>query len=91
MGKIAMAKSIALSKLVHLFMVLPNPTNDFFKRLDTMIYQFIWGGGNDKIKRSVIIGKINQGGLNMTHLQSFCYSLKMIWIKELLNPTYISS
>jgi hypothetical protein len=41
-------------------MVLPNPTNDFFKRLETMIYQFIWGGGNDKIKKSVIIGKINQ-------------------------------
>jgi hypothetical protein len=28
MGKIAIVKSLALSKLVYLFMVLPNPTND---------------------------------------------------------------
>jgi hypothetical protein len=35
MGKITIVKSLALSKLVHLFMVLPNPTNDFFKRLET--------------------------------------------------------
>lgn len=90
LGKITVVKSLVLSKLVHLFMAIPNPPANYFKSLESVVYNFIWKGV-DKVKRSVMIGKIEQGGLNMTHLESFSYSLKIIWIKKLLNNLNISS
>lgn len=84
-GKISVVKTLALSKLVHLFMTLPNPSNAFLKALESVIYQFIWSGSKDKIKRTTLIGKIEQGGLNMTHLESFCNSLKVIWVKKVID------
>ena len=91
LGKITVCKNLGLSKLVHLFMALPNPPKSFFKKLETLFYQFIWNGGKDKIKRSVIIGKIEKGGLNMTHLESFCNAMKMTWIKKLHDDANLSS
>ena len=90
LGKITVVKSLALSKLVHLFMAIPNPPTNYLKRLESVIYKFIWKGV-DKVKRSVMIGKIEQGGLNMIHLESFSNSLKIIWIKKLLDNLNISS
>ena len=90
-GRITVVKTLALSKLVHLFMSLPNPSNNFFKQLETIIFNFIWNGKKDKIKRKIIINELEEGGLNMTHLMSFCNSLKLIWIKKLLDIEIISS
>ena len=90
-GKITVIKTLALSMLVHLFMTLPNPTSGFFKALESVIYQFIWNGGKDKVKRKTVIGKIDQGGLNMTHLESFCNSLKIAWVRKLLDNSNSSA
>ena len=90
-GKITVIKSLALSKLVHLFMTLPDPDNDYVKKLETMFFKFIWGKGKDRIKRSVIINDIEDGGLNAPHIMSFCRSLKLTWIKKLINDNDFSS
>ena len=42
LGKIAVIKSLALLKFVYLFSSLPNPTDAFFKTLETYFFQFIW-------------------------------------------------
>jgi hypothetical protein len=40
----------------------------------------------DKIKRSVIINEYEEGGLKMSHIQSFYKALKMSCLHKLLDP-----
>ena len=42
-------------------------------------------GKPDKIKRNVIIGPRENGGLNLPHIKSFCHALKLSWMKRLID------
>ncbi|KAJ8033602.1 LINE-1 retrotransposable element ORF2 protein [Holothuria leucospilota] len=43
-GRNTVVKSCALSQLVFLFLVLPNPPESFLKELQNIIFDFIWSG-----------------------------------------------
>ena len=79
-------KQLALSKLVHLFMTLPDPEKNFFKELEIIFFKFLWGRGGDKVKRTVMMNSLEDGGLRVPHVLSFCKALKFVWIQKLLNP-----
>ena len=64
-GKIAVIKSLALSKINHLILALPNPSKHIIKELQNMFYKYLWSCGPDKIKRNIIIQPICRGGLKM--------------------------
>lgn len=82
LGKVTVIKSLAISKLVHLFTALPNLSDCKMNELNSLFYSFIWDGKAEKIKRNTLIGEYSQGGLNKVHLQSFCRYLKISWIKR---------
>ena len=86
-GKIAVIKSLLLSKLVHLFMALPNPSPSYVKKIEQMLFRFLWHNKPDRVKRAKIIQSNHLDGLQMVDLTSFLFSLKLSWIKRL----YISS
>lgn len=48
------------------------------------MYNFIWDGKPDKIKRDTLIKDINKGGLKMIDIEKFIWSLKASWVKRLL-------
>lgn len=81
-GRNVIVKTFALSQLVFLFLVLPSPPSFFIKEIESAIFDFIWSGNPDKIKRSVITNPVNEGGLKVTHVQSFINSLKCTWVKR---------
>ena len=54
-GKITIIKSLALSKLTHLLISLPNPPDNLLKSLDKLFYKFIWNSGPDAIEYLEII------------------------------------
>ena len=81
-GRNIIVKSFGLSQLVFLFLVLPNPPKAFIKEVESTIFDFIWGGNPDKVRRSVVINPISSGGLNVTNINSFVNSLKCTWIKR---------
>ena len=84
-GKITVIKSLALSKLNHLFISLPSPGKNILKQLETMFYQFIWSGKPDKVKRKTISKHYFDGGLNMIDLNTFISASKVTWIRRLYN------
>ena len=84
-GKIAIVKSLVLSKLTYLLSVLPNPPESFINNIEKLLFQFIWDNKPDKIKRSIIINEIEEGGLKLTHMTSQCEAIKATWIQRLLN------
>ena len=53
-GKITIIKTLALSKLSHLFLCLPSPEVDVVKALENAFFTCIWDNKPDKIKRSTL-------------------------------------
>ena len=86
-GKIAIIKSLALSKFVHLFISLPDPPKEVFKQLERMFYNFIWNNGPDRLKRKILTKNLAAGGLRMVHLYSFTKALKITWLRRILQQT----
>ena len=55
LGKICIIKTLLLSKLVHLFIALPNPPMECLKEIEKLMFGFIWSGKNDRIKRTKLV------------------------------------
>ena len=84
-GKITIIKTLLLSKLNHLFLTLPSPSQKFFKEINSILYKYIWNDKPDKIKRNLINQSYNNGGLKMVNLEKFIKSLKVTWMRRLLS------
>ncbi len=85
LGKISIVKSLALSKLVYVTTVLGPPPTNVVNDIEKTLFDFVWNGKRDKIKRATIIGDYNQGGLRMPSYKLLQKSLKLSWIKRYLN------
>ena len=85
LGKITLIKSFAISQLVFLFTVLPNPPRTFIADLNKVLYSFIWNNKPDKIKRLTLINTKGNGGLDMVDVFSFSQSLKCTWVKRYID------
>ena len=88
LGRIAILKSLILSKLVHLWMLLPNPPDDFTSGLQKMCFKFVWNKKQDRISRATAVKSVAKGGLGLTDLSHFANSLKLTWIRKLKNNTH---
>jgi hypothetical protein len=82
-GRAAISKSLILSKLNHLAFMIPKfPTNSI-KRIESIIFNFIWRG-RDKVARIDAQQPWEKGGLNLPDVKICCSSFKFSWIKRLL-------
>lgn len=84
-GKLVVIKTLALSKLNHLILGIPNPSIEKINLIQTMFFKFLWNNSNDKVKRNVITQDYKFGGLKMVDLKMFMYSLKATWLRRLAN------
>ena len=65
----------------------PLPTSHHhLKEIRNVLFNFLWDGKPDKIKRSEIINDYAEGGLKMLDIQSFNRALKAKWIQKYLDP-----
>ena len=84
LGRIAILKSVILSKLVHLWLLLPNPPHNFINTLQKSIFQFVWNNKNDKISRKTSVKSINEGGIEIPDIKNFIKALKLSWLRKLI-------
>ena len=82
-GKTSVIKSLLLPKIAYLIQSIPTPKY-VISKLNTMVFQFLWSNKKEKIKRVILIGPKNSGGLDVPDVESYCKSLKMKWVKLLL-------
>ena len=85
MGRVVIVRTFIISQLVYLLSNLPSPSTDFLNKIDKMIFNFIWNGKFDKIKRKYLRLDKDQGGLNVPHLGTQDKVLKISWLHKLLN------
>ena len=60
--------------------------NVTINHIEKIIYAFIWDNKPEKIKRNTLIQKYEADGIKMVDIRKFIQSLKIIWIKRLLDP-----
>ena len=89
-GRITIIKSLALLKVTHLFISLPNLPEELLKRFAKIFYKSIWNSGPDRISRNNMIRNESEGGLRMIQIRTFIKALKITWLRRLLiNPKNI--
>ena len=82
-GKIIVIKTLALSQITY------SATNTHIPdyvlpRLNTIVYNFLWEN-KKRIKRKTLIGKFEDGGIEMIDINSYFKAIKVTWIKRLMN------
>ncbi len=84
LGKIAIINSLLILK----FLTLPNPPGDFLKKLNSILFSFLWDNKSDKIKRTVACKPVAEGGLGMINIFAYVDALKLTWIRKAANNDY---
>ena len=81
-GRIAVFKSLILSKIVYLTFLtdVPESVNEILRKLQ---YDFLWEGKRAKIKQSTLIGSYENGGLKSVDINSKIEALQLSWLKRL--------
>ena len=70
--------------MVYLLSSLPT-SQKTLQDVNTILYDFLWGGKGDKIKRTEMINNYNKGGLKMIDIRNFNTSLKVKWLQGYLD------
>ena len=68
LGKITVTKTLAVSQIIYILSSLPTPP-DILKTINSILYDFLWDGKGDKIKRTTMINNYAKGGLKMLDIQ----------------------
>jgi len=84
LGKINIIKCLGISQAVYALSMLPSPGTKFLKDLETILFEFIWNNKSDRIKRTTLIGTLDLGGINMIDVKILNKSLKISWVKRLV-------
>ena len=85
-GKITILKSIAIPKLQFVVSNLPI-TNNIVADTEKIISNFLWKYKIPKVKKSVIIQPIKQGGIKAPDFTSIVKASRVSWIKRLLTDS----
>ena len=83
-GKTCIVNSLAVSKLIYNFSLLPYPSVDTIKNINRIIFNFIWNK-RDRIKRRTLIGNTQQGGIGIVDIESKAKAIKCSWISKLVS------
>jgi hypothetical protein len=79
-------KSLLLPNITYIASVC-TITKEYIQRFDTMIYNFIWGGKKDRIKRTDLCKDYSKGGLKMIDIDQYFTSIQISWLKRLTTST----
>lgn len=88
-GKVTVINSLALSQIQYAMSVLYVPPN-VISEVNQLIFAFLWPK-KTHVKRSTVIGKLEDGGLKMPDFEYKVKSFKVMWVQRLLNNTKIAA
>ena len=71
-----------LSKLTHVAFALPSLNRNTILKIESNIFNFIWGGKPDKVARDVKKLEKN-GGLNFSDIFASWRAFKFSWLRRL--------
>ena len=84
LGRITVVKSRLIPKFNHYILSIPNPWRTLLKRLQKLIYDFIWKNKKDKISRDQVSNDFAEGGSRLFEIDIFFETLKCTWIRSII-------
>ena len=84
-GKVAIIKSLLISKFTHILLSLPTPSDNTITTLENLFKNFIWRNKPPKFRLDILESTYREGGLKMTNIKTFDTALKISWLKRLKN------
>ena len=82
-GRVTIDKTFLLPKLLYVSSIIEPPT-EVIKRMERMIFKFLWKG-LDKVTRLSVINSVKNGGLNLTDLETQIKAIRLSWIPRILD------
>ena len=78
-GKVTVLKALILSKLQYLASVLGKPDQKIIRKVDKIVFKFLWNG-SEKLKRKTMIQCREDGGLLVPDFDTICNCAMIKWI-----------
>ena len=88
-GRAQIIKTFIMSQLLYVSSALDVPA-DVQKEVTNLIFNFIWKGRKDKIKRSTLIKDIAEGGMKIPSVEIMLQTSLIKWIKKLFSDPDIT-
>ena len=88
LGRVAVLKSLILSKITHLWLLLPNPPDKLVNELQKSVFYFTWNKKQDRINRNTSVKNLTHGGIGIPDIKKQMHALKLTWIKKLIWGTH---
>jgi len=85
LGRILIVKTFGVSKLVYLSSTCVCP-DLVIKKINKLIFQFVWNGKPDKVRRDTMIASKSNGGLDMVDFRLKDKSFKVKMLQRILDP-----
>ena len=82
-GRVAIFKSLILSKIIHVLQALPTPSTQRMEELEKMATNFIWRNKRHEINKKQLCKNLEHGGHGMFNISQFEMSLKIAWLSKL--------
>ena len=76
---------VAISKLIYLASSVES-SDAHLKQANKIIFNFIWNGKRDRVKRDTVIASRHEGGLNMINFILQDQAMKLNMLKRILQP-----
>ena len=80
-GKVTIVKTLGLSQLSHIALVIPNPNKEMIKHIESIFYKFIWSSKSEKVRREDCKLPVQNGGLGMPDILKFWTAFKFSWLR----------
>ena len=84
LGRVTICKSLLISKITHILISLPTPSEETFKLVETLLINFIWKNKRHEVSKDTLYRDIGEGGLNMINIIEFEKALKLTWIRKFI-------
>ena len=78
-----MPKSLILSKIIRVWILLSNPPDSLVRALQKTVFQFVCNRNQDRIIRKVTVRTTAKGGLGISNMASDINALKLSRIRKL--------
>ena len=84
-GRIQIVKTFLISQFTYTSSAMLMPKL-FIKKVNTLIWHFIWKGGKERLSRIKMMRNLDNGGLCAPDLFSIIEASKISWIRRYLSP-----
>ena len=85
-GKAIVANTLALSKLIYVGTIIPM-SNQFCKKFNTLLFNFIWGNKPEAVARNVLFNKCIDGGISIMNIRIKLQALQIMHLKQFVYGT----